>query len=130
MRLPTRALLLDLLITVPLSPLVGAHSIAPGSRNEVSRGSVAKTYSLQDWYQNDDFFSHVSFGLYPVTRDLTLSRNWTFFTGNDPTNGNVNYLSMQDATSQGLAYVNWTDNTFVMAIDATSSILPGGKRNS
>ena len=130
MRLPMHALLLDLLVTIPLGPLVGAHSIASGSRDKAARWSAAKTYTLQDWYQNNDFFSHVSFGLFLVTWDLTHSRNWSFFTGDDPTNGNVNYLSMQDATSQGLAYVNWTDNTFVMAVDATSSILPGGKRNS
>jgi hypothetical protein len=68
-------------------------------------------------------------GLYLVTRDLTLSRGWWFNTGADPTGGNVNYLSMQDAMDQGLAYVG-SDNTLVLAIDSTSTVAAGGNRNA
>ena len=130
MRLPMSTLLVSFFLAVSLGTLVGTQNISSRSRGEVARGSAAKTYSLQDWYQNDDFFSHVFFGLYLVTCNLTLSRQWSFFTSNDPTNGNVNYLSMQDAISQGLAYVNWADNTFVMAVDSTTTVPPGGNRNS
>lgn len=70
------------------------------------------------------------FCTYHVTRDLTLSREWSFFTGADPTNGNVNYLSMENATAQGLAYVDDCDNTTVLAVDSTSNVPAGGQRNS
>ena len=70
------------------------------------------------------------FHLYFVTPDLTLSRQWSFFTDNDPTNGNVNYLGKKHAKSQRLAHVDWTDSTFVMGVDSWSAIAPGGKRNS
>ncbi|KAF8553590.1 glycoside hydrolase family 16 protein [Imleria badia] len=95
MHLPTSAVLISLLFAVPLVTLVamGAQNIASRPRNEVDRGSAAKTYALQDWYQDEDFFSH-------------------------------------DATSQGFAYVNLADNTFVMAVDSTSTVPSGGKRNS
>ena len=66
---------------------------------------------------------------YHITRVLTLSRDWSFFTGADPTNGNVNYLDMQDAMNAGLAYVD-SDNSFVLAVDSTSYVAPGGNRNS
>ena len=68
--------------------------------------------------------------LYLVTRDLTLAREWSFFTSSDPTHGNVNYLSEQDAVFQRLAYVNITDNTLVLAVDSTSTVPPGGNRDS
>jgi len=70
------------------------------------------------------------FCMRPATRDLTLSRQWSFFTGADPTNGNVNYQSMQDATSKGLAYVDDCDNSTVLAVDSTSTVPAGGNRNS
>lgn len=50
-------------------------------------------------------------------------------TGADPTGGNVNFLSMTDATSKGLAYVN-TNNALVLAVDSTSTVSAGGYRNS
>lgn len=70
--------------------------------------------------------------MYHATRDLTLilSREWSFFTGADPTNGNVNYLSMLDATAQGLAYVDDCGNSTVLAVDSTSTVAVGGYRNS
>jgi hypothetical protein len=74
--------------------------------------SATKTYAIQDWYQGWGFFS-----------------GWWFNTGADPTGGNVNYLSMQDAMDQGLAYVG-SDNTLVLAIDSTSTVAAGGNRNA
>lgn len=59
----------------------------------------------------------------------TSSRKWYFFTDADPTGGNVNYLSQQDAMNQGLAYVD-SDNSVVLAVDSTSSVPAGGFRNS
>ena len=64
-----------------------------------------------------------------VPRSELSSSQWTFFTGSDPTNGNVNYLSMEDAKNQGLAYVNG-NNAVVLAVDSRSSVPPGGNRNS
>lgn len=70
------------------------------------------------------------FRMCQATCDLTLSRQWTFFTGADPTSGNVDYLSVNDATSQGLAYVDDCDNSTVLAVDSTSTVSAGGNRKS
>ncbi|KAI6096989.1 glycoside hydrolase family 16 protein [Pisolithus croceorrhizus] len=75
--------------------------------------STNKTYTIQDFYQAEDFFNE-----------------WTFFTGADPTGGNVAYQAMQDAVSQGLAYVDDCDNSTVLAVDSTSSVPAGGNRPS
>ncbi|KAF8553594.1 glycoside hydrolase family 16 protein [Imleria badia] len=108
------ALLLSLLATLPLGTLVGAHRTSSRSRHRnVARQNANKTYVLEDLYQAEDFFT-----------------KWSFFTGTDPTNGNVNYLSMQDATSQNLAYVDDCDNATVLAVDSTSNVPVGGNRNS
>ncbi|KAI9464740.1 glycoside hydrolase family 16 protein [Boletus coccyginus] len=112
MGLQMHALLVALFAAIPLRILAGAQGIAPRSRDMVARPSHAKTYVIQDWYQGLAFFLE-----------------WSFFTSPDPTNGNVNYLSEQDATSQQLAYVN-TDNTLVLAVDSTSTVPAGGNRNS
>jgi hypothetical protein len=58
------------------------------------------------------------------------SSEWDFFTGTDPTGGNVNYQSKSDAQSKGLAYVNDCDNSTVLAVDSTSTVASGGKRDS
>lgn len=55
---------------------------------------------------------------------------WDFFTGTDPTGGNVNYQSKTDAQSKGLAYVNSCDNSTVLAVDSTSTVTSGGQRDS
>jgi len=108
------ALFVSLLATIPFGTLVGAHRTMSRSRHRnVARQSTNKTYVLEDFYQADAFFSQ-----------------WTFFTGPDPTSGNVDYLSMENATSQGLAYVDDCDNSTVLAVDSTSAVPAGGNRNS
>lgn len=52
-----------------------------------------------------------------------------FFTEADPTNGMVQYLNQADAISKGLVYVQ-PDNTTVLAVDDTTNLPPGTKRNS
>ncbi|KAG9309026.1 glycoside hydrolase family 16 protein [Chiua virens] len=106
------ALFVTLLAAVSFGTLAGAHRTVARSRHNVARQSNP-TYVLQDLYQAEDFFTQ-----------------WSFFTSADPTNGNVNYLSMQDATSQGLAYVDDCDNSTVLAVDSTSTVPAGGNRNS
>ena len=57
------ALLAGLLIAFPLSTPAGAHNFTSRARDEATSGSAAKTYVLQDLYQNEDFFRHVYFCL-------------------------------------------------------------------
>lgn len=52
---------------------------------------------------------------------------WDFFAGNDPTNGLVEYLSKDQASH--LAYVQ-KDGTTVLAVDSTTKLAVGQKRNS
>jgi len=110
------ALSLSLLALIPLGTLAGAHRHVSRSRHhDVARRANYgnKTYKIQDFYQAEDFFTE-----------------WTFFNSPDPTDGNVNYLDMQSATSQGLAYVDDCDNSTVLAVDSKSTVPAGGNRNS
>jgi hypothetical protein len=77
-----------------------------------------------------------------------LSSDWDFYTGSDPSGGNVIYQSKSDAQSKGLAYVNGTSDSdndndngdtdstssssssIVLAIDSTSTVAAGGKRDA
>jgi len=104
MRLPTCVRFASLFIAIPCGTLVSAHV-------HQGRADSSKTYSLEDWYQGSNFFSQ-----------------WSFFEGGDPTNGNVNYVSQQQAQDEGLAYVD--GNAIVLAVDSTSSVPAGGNRNS
>lgn len=52
-----------------------------------------------------------------------------FFTGDDPTNGNVDYVDQGTAQSDNLAYVQ-SDNTTVLAVDNTSKLSVGQNRKS
>lgn len=123
-------LFITLLSALPLGTLVGAHRSFSRSRHRsISRRSTSQTYAIQDLYQGEDFFKYVSVVHVP-RRAVTLSSEWTFFTEADPTGGNVNYVGMQDAMDQGLAYVDDCDNSTVLAVDSTSSVPAGGNRNS
>lgn len=75
------------------------------------RQAAAQTYEVQDLYQGQDFFN-----------------DWVFYTGSDPTGGNVIYQNKTAAQAQGLAYVS--GSTTVLAVDSTSSVPAGGDRNS
>ena len=55
--------------------------------------------------------------------------NGHFFTGNDPTNGQVKYLDAKTAQSQKLAFVQ-DDNTIQIGVDATTTLQPGQPRGS
>jgi hypothetical protein len=59
-----------------------------------------------------------------------LSSDWDFYTGSDPTGGNVNYQNKSAAQSKGLAYVNDSDYSTVLAVDSTSTVAAGGDRDS
>lgn len=66
------------------------------------------------------------------TVDLSQSffvSEWDFFTDPDPTHGNVQYVSKQEATASGLASVG-SDNVAVMAVDDNSTVPVGGNRKS
>ncbi|KAG1881087.1 glycoside hydrolase family 16 protein [Suillus subluteus] len=75
--------------------------------------STATTYSIQDFYQGESFFN-----------------DWDFYTGSDPTGGNVIYQNKSAAESKGLAYVDYSDYSTVLAVDSTSTVAAGGDRDS
>lgn len=74
--------------------------------------NIARTskFKLQDKYQGQTFFD-----------------GWDFFTGPDPTHGNVIYEPKENA--QDLAYVQ-PDGTAVLKVDNTTNVAPGGNRRS
>ncbi|KAG1803909.1 glycoside hydrolase family 16 protein [Suillus plorans] len=105
------------LAALSLTTLVGAHHPSHAhsrhGRTAGHRQSTNKIYTFQDFYQGEDFIN-----------------DWDFFTGSDPTSGNVNYQSKLEAQSKGLAYVNDCDNSTVLAVDSTSAVAPGSNRDS
>lgn len=54
---------------------------------------------------------------------------WTFFTQSDPTNGLVDFVSQDEATSSNLAFVQ-SDGTAVMGVDDTTKLSDGQNRKS
>jgi hypothetical protein len=54
-------------------------------------------------------------------------QGWDFFTGSDPTNGNVQFVNQQTATSSNLTSINSAGNA-VMRVDDTAQV--SGNRNS
>ncbi|EIW58553.1 glycoside hydrolase family 16 protein [Trametes versicolor FP-101664 SS1] len=104
---------LVLALAATSSAFVPNHSAHHRRHNKV--GSVSyvprsTAYKLADRFEGQSFFD-----------------GWDFFTDADPTNGLVNYVS-GDAASK-LAYVQ-DDGTAVIAVDDTSDVAAGGKRNS
>ncbi|KAG6811645.1 hypothetical protein H0H92_006460 [Tricholoma furcatifolium] len=82
------------------------------SRTGTRYDRSVKTWTQVDKFQGDDF----------------LNGSWNFFDDADPTNGLVNYQNADDAKSKGLAVV--TDGQLVLSVDDTTSLPPGGKRDS
>jgi hypothetical protein len=66
-------------------------------------------------------------GCYEAERDLCSG--WDFFTGADPTSGNVQYVDKNTAFSENLAYVQ-SDGTASIDVDTTSTVPVGGQRKS
>jgi len=67
--------------------------------------------------------------LYVLFRSEQVLRLWAFFTGPDPTGGQVNYLSGADAQENSLAYVQG-DNKAVLRVDSWTDLPLGAPRNS
>ncbi|KAJ7170472.1 glycoside hydrolase family 16 protein [Mycena crocata] len=85
------------------------HTNASSHRRESLEARA--TYKLKDHFTGKDFL------------------NWNFFSADDPTHGNVNFLSKSDATAKRLAYVQ-EDGTTVLAVDDKSTLKKGAFRNS
>jgi len=73
--------------------------------------------------------SRSNFTLTDMYKGQTFLDGWSFFTGSDPTNGLVNYVDQNTATSARLAYIQ-PDGTTVLAVDNTTKLQVGSHRNS
>jgi len=69
-------------------------------------------YTLEDMYQGESFLN-----------------DWDFFADADPTNGLVDYLTLDEARASNLAYVQ-EDGTTVLAVDNTTKLANGQPRKS
>ncbi|KAH8110781.1 glycoside hydrolase family 16 protein [Phellopilus nigrolimitatus] len=100
-----------LLAALPLAALAVNALHIDGRRTHSKRfQNRATQYSLKDFHQGTSFFD-----------------GFDFFTGADPTNGLVQYVSQDDG--KDLAYVQ-SDNTTVMKVDNTATVAAGGNRRS
>jgi len=77
-------------------------------------GKQLFSYTSVDHYQGSDFLN---------------DSLWAFFTGSDPTSGQVKYLSRGEAQEKGLAYVQG-DNRAVLRVDSWTNLPLGAPRNS
>ncbi|KAI0285145.1 glycoside hydrolase family 16 protein [Russula aff. rugulosa BPL654] len=62
-------------------------------------------------------------------RDFLNESLWSYFTGSDPTGGQVNFLSRANAQKKGLAYVQG-DNRAVLRVDSWTNLPHGRPRDS
>jgi|SRR6267154_5191532 len=67
--------------------------------------------------------------LYVLFGSEHFLRLWAFFTGSDPTGGQVKYLSRAEAEEKGLAYVQCDDKA-VLRVDSWTNLPHGARRNS
>jgi hypothetical protein len=67
--------------------------------------------------------------LYVLFGSELFLRLWAFFTGSDPTGGQVEYLSGAEAQEKGLTYVQG-DNRTVLRVDSWTNLPLGAPRNS
>ncbi|RDB23668.1 hypothetical protein Hypma_008985 [Hypsizygus marmoreus] len=85
-----------------------AHARAQGC----TKSNFTRSFTLTDMYQGEGFLN-----------------GWNFFTGADPTHGNVKYQSKSNAIAKRLAFVQ-DDGTTVLAVDDKTTLPVGGKRDS
>ncbi|KAF5373313.1 hypothetical protein D9615_007408 [Tricholomella constricta] len=97
--------------TVPLNGSFRRHSRILQNRNNDNK-TCSKSFTLTDMYVGTGFLN-----------------GWNFFTGPDPTHGNVKYQSKADAMAKGLAFVQ-DDGTTVLAVDDRTFLPVGAKRDS
>ncbi|KAF9477609.1 glycoside hydrolase family 16 protein [Pholiota conissans] len=105
---------------LPLSVLAGKfHESSLRSRHaghariiKARNNTGASKFTLTDMYTGESFLD-----------------DWDFFSGEDPTHGNVNYLTKEDAIGKALAFVQ-ADGTTVLKVDDFSNVAEGGNRDS
>ncbi|KIY51275.1 hypothetical protein FISHEDRAFT_70915 [Fistulina hepatica ATCC 64428] len=79
------------------------------------------------WRHRRDVASH-TYSL-DVSWDAdSIINDWTYFSGADPTDGNVNYQDASNATSKGLAYSS--NNVATLQVDDWTTLSPGQYRDS
>ncbi|KAI0664261.1 glycoside hydrolase family 16 protein [Cubamyces menziesii] len=108
---PLAALVLALATSA--SAFVPHHNAHHRRHNGIGKATYvprSTSYKLAERYEGKNFFD-----------------GWDFFTGSDPTHGNVNFVDGDDASK--LAYVQ-DDGTVVLAVDDFSDVAAGGNRNS
>jgi len=102
-------------LALPLATLAGPIPSAPSRQLDFDceeEPSAPRKFDVVDMYQGKNFFD-----------------GFEFFTAPDPTHGNVNFQSADDAFRKGLAYVQ-DDNTTILAVDSTTHLPVGGNRDS
>jgi hypothetical protein len=67
--------------------------------------------------------------LYVLFGSEYFLRLWAYFTGSDPTGGQVKYLSRAEAQEKSLAYVQG-DNKAVLRVDSWTNLPHGAPRDS
>ena len=88
--------------------MLSSHSLTPLNFALLSVSSIANGYTLVSSFDSANFFDEFS-----------------FFTGTDPTNGFVDYVSQSVADSSDLAY--YQNNQVYLSVDYTTSNPTGGR---
>ncbi|KAI9460851.1 concanavalin A-like lectin/glucanase domain-containing protein [Lactarius psammicola] len=109
--------------SIPSPPTLlpqNAHHLRRDTNSSLSNNNTTNTTSdsgsfvwiLQDTYDASNFFE-----------------SFSFFTGDDPTHGTVNYVDNTTAFSHNLSYISW-DGKVIMKGDDTNTLQSGQYRES
>jgi hypothetical protein len=100
----------------------------------------ASNFTLSDMYKGQSFFECVSFFfiinspvlVFCIELNLLtffLLSGFNFFTDADPTHGQVEFVSQDEASGSNLAFVQG-DGTVIMAVDNSTDLAEGENRKS
>ncbi|KAI0286661.1 concanavalin A-like lectin/glucanase domain-containing protein [Russula aff. rugulosa BPL654] len=93
-------------------------TMSPGLKPTASRSTTTSPTSIP---------GQSNFRLAQSYSGQSFFQGWDFFTGSDPTNGNVQFVDQQTATSNNLTSINAAGNA-IMRVDNTAQV--SGNRNS
>lgn len=129
----TKPMMRSLLLVLAALPLASFALVVNRANSEAKdpaqkNGTISNKYWLQRRHQGDTFFKYVEARLFLLSPILSyFCSEWDFFSGSDPTHGNVAYQTR--GNSGDLAYVDG-DGSAVLRVDNKGNVPVGGKRRS
>ncbi|EAU90480.2 endo-1,3(4)-beta-glucanase [Coprinopsis cinerea okayama7 len=113
------------IILLAVSPLEGIA----GSQSNLPLRLARRHAKLEQSLHARDDIGDPRYKLEVFYRGESFLNDWDYFSDPDPTHGNVNYQTRENAVAKNLSYVQ-EDGTMVLAVDDFTDVPVGGKRDS